>query len=253
MRLAASLEKPTMQLPSTIADYLDELRHELAFDPALSRRVRQEVEGHLRESAAAQPTEPTIDAEERAIISFGAPQRIAEQYRAVSLHTRMKRSGLVVLCAVLVAFGTMEGRVVWYGLTRSDTRANLTSVGRIVIPIDRYAFLVAIILGIVGAIIVNLPYPLSYGPPSRSQMRHGQLLIVAAAAATTLAVTCEVVLTSWRLVETHWTANSLLPVGSLMIEIGIVFAAVVYIRNTVRRFSAIIRHQSDAPDSSEAY
>jgi hypothetical protein len=242
-----------MRLPSTIADYLDELGRELAFDPALSRRVRQEVEDHLREAAAAERTEPIIDAEERAVISFGAPQNIAEQYRAVSLHARMKRTGLLVLCAVLVAFGTMESRVVWYGLTRWDSGANLKSVGRIVVPIDRYAFLVAIILGIVGSIIVNRPYPLSSRPPSRSQMRHGQLLIVAAAAATALAVTCEALLTSWRLVETHWTANSLLPVGSLIIEIGIVFAVVVYIRNTIRRASAIIRHQAGAPDAGEAY
>lgn len=242
-----------MQLPSTIADYLDELGRELAFDPVLSRRVRQEVEDHLREAAAAEPTESTTDAVERAVISFGAPQKIAEQYRAVSLHTRMKRTSLLVLCAVLVAFGTMESRVVWYGLTRWNTGATLKSVGRIVIPIDRYAFLVAIVLGIVGSIIVNRPYPLPYGPPSRGQMRHGRLLIVAAAAATALAVTCEALLTSWRVVETRWTANSVLPVGSLIIEIGIVFAVVVYIRDTVRRASAIIRHQAGVPDSGEAY
>jgi hypothetical protein len=234
-----------MPQPSPVADYLDELGRELAFDPALSRRVQQEVEDHLREAATAEPTEPTIDAEKRAIMSFGAPQKMAEQYRAAWLRMRMKRTGFLVLCAVLVAFGTMQSRVVWYGLTHWGTDANLKSVGTIIVPVDRYAFLVAIILGIIGSTIVSLPSALSYGPPSRSQM-HGQLLIAAAAAATALAVTCEAILTSWRLLETHWTANSLLPIGSLIIEIGIVFTAIVYVRNTVRRTSAIIRHQPRA-------
>src|SRR5579859_5549191 len=106
-----------MPQPSPVADYLHELGRELAFDPALSRRVRQEVEDHLQEAVTADP-EPTINAEKRAIVRFGAPQKIAEQYRIVWLYRRMKRTGLFALCAVLVAFGTMESRVVWYGRTR---------------------------------------------------------------------------------------------------------------------------------------
>ena len=243
-----------MPLPSPVADYLAELGRDLAFDPALSRRVRQEVEDHLREAAIAEPTESTIDAENRAIMRFGAPQKIADQYRAVSLHMRMKKTGVLVLCAILVAFGAMESRVVWYGLTRWDIGAHLKSVGETIVPIDRYAFLLAIILGIAGSIyIASRPLPVAYGPASRSQILYAQFLIAGAAAATAVAVTCEAILTSWRLAEAHWTANSLLPMGSLIIEIGIVFAALVYIRNTVRRASAIMRHQSSASGSDDAY
>ena len=131
------------------------------------------------------------------------------------------------------------------------TWLNRTSAQRV--PIDRCAFLTAIILGIVGSIIVSRPSLLSYGPTSRSQMRRGQQLIAAAAAAIAVAVTCEAILTSWRLAESHWTANSLLPLGSLVIEIGIVVASLVYIRNTVRRACAIMRHQASTSGSGESY
>ena len=140
-RLAASWEKPMMPQSSPVADYLNELGRELAFDPALSRRVRQEVEDHLQEAVTAEPAEPTINAEKRAIMRFGAPQKIAEQYRIVWLYRRMKRTGLFALCAVLVAFGTMAGRVVWYGRTQWNIGPNLEkSVGTIIVPIDRCAF-----------------------------------------------------------------------------------------------------------------
>lgn len=242
-----------MPRSSPVANYLRELVRELAFDPALSRRVRQEVEDHLQEAATAEPTEPTTNAEKRAIMRFGAPQKIAEQYRVVWLYRRMKRTGLFVLCAVLVAFATMAGRVVWYGRTQWNVGPDLKNAGTIIIPIDRCAFLTAIILGIVGSIIVSRASLLSYGPASRSQLRRGQQLIAVAAVATAVAVACEAILTSWRLVESHWTANSLLPLSSLVIEIGIVVASLVYIHNTVRWASAIMRHQAGASGSGEAY
>jgi hypothetical protein len=239
---------------SPVADYLAALGRDLAFDPALSRRVRQEVEDHLREAAITKPNESTIDAENRAIMRFGTPQKIADQYRTISLHMRMKRTGLLVGGAVLVAFGAMEIRVVWYGLTRWDIGDRLKSVGQTVVPIDRYAFLLAIILGTAGSIyIASRRLPAAYGSTSRSQILYAQFLIAGEAAAAAVAVTCEAMLTGWRLAEAHWTTDSLLPMGSLLIEIGIVFAAAVYIRNTFRWTSAIMRHQSSASGSGEAY
>src|SRR5262249_58129565 len=52
------------QALGVISEYLDRLARELEFDPPLSRRVRREVEEHLREAAAA---DPGPDAEDRAI------------------------------------------------------------------------------------------------------------------------------------------------------------------------------------------
>ena len=237
-----------MPLPSPVADYLDALARDLAFDPALSRRVRQEVEDHLRESAAAEAAESTIDAENRAISRFGTPQQIVMQYRAVSLHMRMRRTAFLVLCAILAAFAAMESRVVWYGLTHWEIGPLLKSVGGIIVPVDRCAFLLAIALGVVGSIyIISRPIPVAYRPGSRSQIRRGQILIGAAVGATAIAVTCEAILTSWRLAEARWTAGSLFPMASIITEAAIVSAAVVYIRNTVLRASAILSHET--PDS----
>jgi len=242
-----------MPLPSPVADYLDKLGRDLAFDPGLSRRVRREVEDHLREAAIAEDTDSTIDAENRAIMRFGAPQKIAEQYRAISLHTRLKKTGLLVLCAILFVFGAMESRVVWYGLTRWEVGAHLKNVGETIVPIDHSAFLLAIILGIVGSIIAHRPIPVAYEPASRSRIRYGQFLIAAAGGATAVAVTCEAILTSWRLVEARWTTSSILPLSSIVIEIGIILAAVVYILNTIRRASAILRHETGGSGSGEIY
>jgi hypothetical protein len=243
MQLAAFLGNPAMSQPSPVADYLDNVARDLAFDPALSRRVRQEIEDHLREAAMAEAAESPIDAENRAIMKFGAPQEIAGQYRALSLHMRMKKTGLLVLCATLAAFGAMESRAVWYGLTRWDIGTHLKTVGQTIIPIDRCAFALAIAFGVVGSIYVtSRPIPLGGGQPSRSHIRWGQFLLAAAAGATAVAVTCEIIVTTWRLVEAHWTTNSLLPLTSIISEIGIVSGALLYIRNTIRRASAMMRH-----------
>jgi len=225
-----------MSPPSPVADYLDALSRELAFDPALSRRVRHEVQDHLWEAVMADPAELAIDAEHRAISRFGAAQDIAAQYRTTSLYMRMRKTGALVLCAVAAVFVAMESRVVWYGLTQWGISEHLKAVGEIIVPIDRYAFLLAIAFGILGWLyIVSRPIPANYRWACRDQLRRGQFLTGTAAMAVAIAVTCEAFLTSWRLAEAQWSVNSLFPVVSIVIEVGIVVAAVVYIRNTIRR------------------
>lgn len=253
MQLAAFLGNPTVPQPSPVANYLDDLARDMAFDPALSRRVRLEVEDHLREAAMAEFAESTTDAENRAIIKFGAPEKLVSQYRAASLHKRMKRTGLLVLCAILVAFGSMESRAVWYRLTGWDVDAHLKSIGETILPIDRWAFAFAIALGIVGSLyVISRPISVTYGPSSRARTRCGQFLIAAAIGATTIAVACEAILTACRLAEAHWPTRSVLPVISIILEIAIVLAAVAYIRNIVRRASLILGHTSRRSGSGEA-
>jgi hypothetical protein len=255
MQLAGLLENRTMPQPSPVADYLNDLARDLAFDPALSRRVRQEIEDHLRQATIAEAGESAIDAEHRAITKFGAPQEIARQYRALSLHLRMKKTGRLVLCATLAAFWAMESRAVWYGLTRWDIGPHLKTFGETIIPIDRCAFALAIAFGVVGWVyIVSRPIPVAFGQASRSHLRRSQCLIAAAAAGAALAVACEMIVTGWRLVEAHWTTNSLLPVISIFLEIGIVSAALLYIRNTVRRAAAMTRREAMHDlDSAKTY
>jgi hypothetical protein len=239
--------------PDPIADYLDALTRELAFDPALSRRVRQEVEDHLREAAAAEATGSAIGAEISAIARFGAPQQIAAPYKTLSLHMRMKRTGLFALGAILAAFVAMESRVIWYRLTQWNVGETLKAASATIIPIDRVAFLLAITLGVAGSIyIITRPIPVASRPASRHQVRRGQALIAMAAAAAVVAVVCETILTTWRLTETAWTLASLLPAATIMLEAAIVCAAVVYIRNTILRASGIMDHEAGGTGSGSA-
>ena len=54
-----------MAAPDVIAEYVDRLARGLAFDPALSQRVRREAEDHLWESVAADPAGGGPEAERR--------------------------------------------------------------------------------------------------------------------------------------------------------------------------------------------
>jgi hypothetical protein len=237
-----------MPHPSPVADYLDALRRELAYDAALSRRVQQEVEDHLREAAAAEATVSAIGAETRAVEKFGAPQEMAAQYRTLSLHMRMKRTGLLALGAILAAFVAMESRVIWYRLTQWDAGEGLKAASAAIVPIDRFAFLLAIILGVTGSIyIITRPTPVASRLASRRQVRCGQALVAIAAGAAVVAVVCETILTAWRLTETAWTVASLLPAASIVIEAGIVVAAALYIRNTIHRSSDVWNHEAGGP------
>ncbi len=68
-----------------IATYLDELDDVLAFDPGLSRRVRDEIESHLCDTA-----EQVGEAD--AVRRFGRPADIARAYAEAALPDRLRRS-----------------------------------------------------------------------------------------------------------------------------------------------------------------
>jgi 3-dehydroquinate synthetase len=56
-----------------ISDDFVSLAGALSFDRSLSRCVQQEVEDHLREAVAADPSGDRLEAERRAIANFGDP------------------------------------------------------------------------------------------------------------------------------------------------------------------------------------
>jgi hypothetical protein len=68
-----------------IATYLDELDDVLAFDPGLSRRVRDEIESHLCDTA-----EQVGEAD--AVRRFGRASDIARAYAEAALPDRLRRS-----------------------------------------------------------------------------------------------------------------------------------------------------------------
>jgi hypothetical protein len=223
---------------SPVADYLDALSRELEFDPALARRVRHEVEDHLRDAIEAEPGEPNSDAEWRAISRFGAAQDLAAQFKAASLHRRMKKTGALTLCAVAAIFAAMESRVIWYRHTQWRVSDPLKAASEIIVPIDRYAFGLAIVFGILGWLYsASRPVPATYRQACRDQFHRGQFLMGTAALAVAVAVMCEVLLTGWRLAEADWSVNALIPALTIVIEAVVVVAAGSYIHNTARRLA----------------
>jgi hypothetical protein len=223
---------------SPIADYLDALARELAFDPPLSRRVRREVEDHLREAATTAPTETAPEAEWRAIRRFGNPVEIAGQYRAAALYARMRRSGTLLVVAAAGVFFAMKARASWYGLMQWEISRQLKIVSGVVLPIDRYVFLLGTTLGILGWLyIFSRAIPRNYRQSCRDQLQRCQILMGMAAVAVGVAVAIDTFLTIFRLLEAQWSSVVWLPAGSLAAEIAMTAVIAIHLRNTARRMA----------------
>jgi len=225
-----------MSRPDPIDAYLDKLARELAFDPALARRVCLEVHDHLREAVDAGPGEAPPDAARRAIVRFGHAREIAAPYRALAICTRMRRAGAIVVLGVAAIFLAMEGRVVWYGLVQWPVSRELQALGAILLPVDRYAFLAAAVLAIAAWLrSLRLPSPADHRSMPRAPVRRCQYLFAGATIAAAVAVAIELCLTGLRLLETGLSSSALLPAASVLLELGLVAGVAVYLRNTRHR------------------
>jgi hypothetical protein len=123
--------------------YLAALRRELGFDPALARRMTEEIETHLWEATEADPAWPSPEAERRAVERFGLAREIASQFAEDSVSRQSKRTWIALLATLAVTFVAMRLRVVWLGET-GDAYSVLAPL------IDRYAFIAALGIGTVG-------------------------------------------------------------------------------------------------------
>jgi hypothetical protein len=213
-----------------ISEYLDQIARALAFDPALSRRVRSEIEDHLREAAAA---DPGPDAERRAVARFGDPRDVAARFAVASAGKRARRAGVAAVLVVAAVFAAMKARVAWYGLMQSAVPEGFEALSRIVIAVDRYAFWLAGLAAVVGwRYIDSRSVPAAFNAEYRSRLRRFSVLAFAAAAALAVSVTSDALLTSLRMVgagESLW-----LPVLSIAVEIACAGALVSRLRNVAR-------------------
>jgi HAAS len=133
-----------------ISDYVDSLAGALSFNQSLSRRVRQEVEDHLRESVAADPAGSGAEAERRAIARFGDPRLLAAQFALVSLVKQARSLAAAIILIVAVVFIAMKARVAWYALTQWSMADDARALSAIVLSIDRYAFWLSVLFAIAG-------------------------------------------------------------------------------------------------------
>jgi len=130
-------------MAGVIDDYVASLRRELDFDPALARRMAEEIEAHLRDAAEADPAWPSPEAERRAVERFGLAREIAGQFATDAVGRQARRSWIALLATVLVTFIAMRLRVMWL----NDFGDSLSVLAPLV---DRYAFIAALAVGAIG-------------------------------------------------------------------------------------------------------
>lgn len=126
-----------------IGQYVAALKRDLSFDPALARRMAEEVEAHLWDAAEADPAWPSAEAEQRAIERFGLAREIAAQFAADAVNRQAKRTWIALLATVAVTFVAMRLRVMWL----ADVGDSLSVLAPLV---DRYAFIAAMTVAMVG-------------------------------------------------------------------------------------------------------
>lgn len=219
-----------------IADYLDRLSHQLSFDRSLARNVRQEVEDHLWEAVAADPTSDRLAAQQRAIANFGDARAIAAQFAVISLARRSRRAGVAAVLVIASVFIAMKARIAWYAATQWAINDDLRAVSAFVVRIDRYAFLLSVMIGLGGlAYIISRKIPAAFDPDYNSQLRRFFLLCRAAAAALVVSVISDGVLTTIQLVGTELPMGFWVPMVSMAIEIACVGILVFHIRGVALR------------------
>jgi len=130
-------------MAGVIARYVEALKRDLDFDPALAKRMADEVEAHLWDAAEADPAWPSPQAEQRAVERFGLAREIAAQFAADAVNRQARRTWIALLATVAVTFLAMRLRVIWL----SDVGDSLSVLAPL---IDRYAFIAAMAMAAVG-------------------------------------------------------------------------------------------------------
>jgi len=215
-----------------IFDYVDELGGALGFDPALARRVCDEVEDHLRESVAAHPAGAPAVAEARAIARFGPSREIAAQFAVDAL---LRHARAVAIAALLVIVGTFVAMLVRPGWSAGAQDA-VTQPGVILLAIDRLAFCGALAVALLGwAHGVLLRPTVAFDRRVRRRLRRSLILGLVAAGGLAISVgadTALVVLSLWR---RETSLGVLWPVLLTLAELALVGLLGTYLRGFVRR------------------
>ncbi|HSR58719.1 MAG TPA: hypothetical protein VLL57_11035 [Candidatus Binataceae bacterium] len=218
-----------------VTDYLAVLARDLGFDPALSRRVRGEVEDHLWQAADVRGGR-SVENQLQAILSFGEPRELARGYLTASLLAQIRRAGAAMVFAAAAIYLAMKGRVAWYEWMRWEPNSDFTAVSMIALQIDRYATVLAILAATIAcAYIATRRAPRRINTSYRKQLNRCIVLCSASAGALSVCVATEVVLTGVRLSGMQWCATAAFPVLSLVVEIAAVFGFVFSIHATIRR------------------
>jgi hypothetical protein len=206
-----------------IFEYLETLSAALSFDQALAQRVRREVEDHLQQAVEADPSNGGIPAQRRVIAEFGDVQTLAAQFAMISVGEQMRKLGIALILVIAGVFVAMKGRVAWYAVAGAGLDHDMTALTRMVGSMDRYSFWLSAIIGAGSfAYVVGRPIPTLVDARCRRQLRCVLVSCFAVIAPLVVSVISDGVLTTIRLVGADLCAWSLVPVGTMVIEIACV-------------------------------
>lgn len=183
--------------------------------------MREEVEDHLREAAAADAAGAAPAAEGRAIARFGDLDAIASQLALQSLVRQGDRVATMTVLMLGAIFVAMRARVEWYGLLRWTLAADRQAIGGVIATLDGHVFRLSLVLGIAAwaylrsrrAFAVSLP---AYHP----RLRRFTWLSAAAAGGLAISVLADAALTALRLLGAAPSAGALVPVATMVVEIA---------------------------------
>lgn len=228
-----------MQESGMIAAFAELLAGKLEFSRSLARRVRQEVQDHLWEAAAASPSRNEREAVQRAIANFGDPHVIAAQFATAWLARQSWKVGVTVILVISSVFVAMKTRVTWYAAAQWGLNDDVRVVAKSVSLIDAYAFWLSVIVGIVGCtyLVVRRVPTAALCAAHCSRLRHLLFLSAVSAAALSISVIGDGVLTGLRLVGREFSADFLIPISSMVIEIVCAGILIFSVRNIVVRMA----------------
>ena len=224
-----------MEQSSVIAEYAWRLAAELDFDPSLSQRVRREVEDHLHDAVAVDPSSNRADAERRAIARFGDLHVIAARFTAAAVVRQTRGVAVVAVAVIAAVFAAMKARVAWYGVMACGTAAPMGALADVVLLVDRLAFWLAALVGVAGWLYIGsrrLPVTLTQG--CRVELGRFSALCLTATAALVASVMSDSVLTALRLARIGWRVDFVPPVLLLAAEIGCAAVLLAHLRRTAR-------------------
>jgi hypothetical protein len=226
-----------MQAPVPVAEYLDALARELRFDPQLSRRVRREAEDHLLEAIAGDTGSCPKQAAELAIARFGDVRLIARQYAPMSLLQQARRVGGMLIVAIAAILVVMKGRIALYDVLQwrlnPDWLGGLGAIGPV---INRHAFQVLLVLGIVSWLyIVSRRAASAIDNACRQQLQRALLLSAVTTALLIGTVVLDTILGGLRALDAGISLAAIIPLSSIAVEIGLIAVLAMELRRMMAR------------------
>jgi hypothetical protein len=141
----------------------------------------------------------------------------------ISVAEQMRKLGIALILVIAIVFVAMKGRVAWYAVMGSTTDHDMTTVTSVVASVDRYSFWLSVVIGAGSfAYVLGRPIPALVDARYRKGLRCALISCLAAIVLLVLAVISDGVLTTIRLVRAELCASSLVPIGTMAIEIACV-------------------------------